>query len=261
MSGYGCNINDYYMDTLPSPIRMDALLLRSLFDRIYVINLAARLDRRREIAGQLALVGLGLEDPLVRLFPAVRPEDAGDFPSVGARGCFLSHLAVLKDAVAQGHDSILIVEDDMDWEPRVLAQGADLRALVREDWCFLHGGVPSGRGAGGPVALRRLAAGEEKLLAHFIGLRGGAIPVAARYLEAILGRPAGSPEGGPMHVDGAYSWLRKDHPDMVACICEPPVALQRSSRSDIAEPTGWRSWGLTDLARRVLRPVRRRFGV
>jgi len=33
-------------------------------------------------------------------FPAVRPETAQGFPWIGARGCFLSHLAVLKSALA-----------------------------------------------------------------------------------------------------------------------------------------------------------------
>jgi len=47
---------------------------------IYVLNLPERLDRRREIQAQLELVGLSLDMPFVRLFPAMRPEDKGEWP-------------------------------------------------------------------------------------------------------------------------------------------------------------------------------------
>lgn len=76
------------------------------------------------------------------------------------------------------------------------------------------------------------------------------------YLEAMLKRPNGSPEGGPMHVDGAYSWFRRAHPGVAAYVCTPSVAQQRYSRSDISVPTGWRATAAADWARKVLRPVR-----
>ncbi len=79
------------------------------------------------------------------------------------------------------------------------------------------------------------------------------------YLEAMLQRPKGSPDGGPMHVDGAYSWFRRAHPEVAAYVCTPSVAQQRSSRSDISVPTGWRATRAADWARRVLRPVRALF--
>ncbi|HAX77040.1 MAG TPA: LPS biosynthesis glycosyltransferase, partial [Cyanobacteria bacterium UBA11372] len=47
------------------------------------------------------------------MFPAIRPDDAGDFPSIGARGCFESHLAILKQALADRLSNVLIVEDDL----------------------------------------------------------------------------------------------------------------------------------------------------
>ena len=59
----------------------------------YVINLEDRTDRRAEMEQQLRRVGWQ-----AAFVAAIRPVDAGDFPSVGARGCFLSHLATLKQA-------------------------------------------------------------------------------------------------------------------------------------------------------------------
>lgn len=235
----------------------DAALLRALFDRVYIINLVERADRRREMAVELGRIGLGMDDPLVQLFPAVRPADRGDFESIGARGCFLSHLGVLKDAVAQGHQSILILEDDVDWTPAALEVGARAEALAAVDWAFLHGGQGHDRaGADGTIRLAALAPEQDFRLTHFIGLRGAIIGQLVGYLEAMLARPAGSAEGGPMHVDGAYSWFRRAHPDVLAYVCAPSVAKQRSSRSDIFEHKGWRATKAADWARRLLRPLR-----
>lgn len=237
---------------------IDAALLRSLFDRIYVINLPERSDRRKEVLAELKRVGLRHDDPLVQVWRAVRPSDRGDFRSIGARGCFLSHLGVLEDAIAQGLDRILIIEDDMDWTAQVLSPEFDATALRDVDWLFVHGGKGDVTlGPNAKLRMRPIPPSEGLALTHFIALREPAISLAARYLSAMLGRPGGSPEGGPMDVDGAYSWFRKDHPEVAAFLCEPSLARQRSSRSDITDAMGWRATWLGDAARRVRRAVQR----
>ncbi|MEX1060616.1 MAG: glycosyltransferase family 25 protein, partial [Methyloceanibacter sp.] len=60
---------------------------------ISIINLEHRTDRRIAMQKQLSRIGWQAE-----FFAAIRPDIAADFPSIGARGCFLSHLAVLKNA-------------------------------------------------------------------------------------------------------------------------------------------------------------------
>ena len=42
-----------------------------------------------------------------------------------------------------------------------------------------------------------------------------------------------------MHVDGAYHWFRRAHPELVCFIAEPPLAYQRASRTDI-HALSWR---------------------
>lgn len=234
-------------------------MLRLLFDRVYVINLPERSDRRKEVLAELQRVGLMHDDPLIHIWRAVRPTDRGDFRSIGARGCFLSHLGVLEDAIAQGLDRILIVEDDMDWTAQVLSPEFDATELLEIDWQFVHGGngrATSDRKAG--LRMRRIPPTEGLGLTHFIALRQPAIGLAACYLSAMLLRPGGSPEGGPMDVDGAYSWFRKDNSHIAAFLCEPSLAMQRSSRSDITDAIGWRATWLGIAARRVLRTVQRR---
>jgi glycosyl transferase family 25 len=205
-----------------------------------VINLAERADRRAEMAGELARLGLALDvpavdGPAVRLFAAVRPAEAGGFPTIGTRGCFLSHLGVLRLAREAGWDRVMILEDDLDFVPDIAGRlPAVLSALEGQDWSLFYGGygeVPAGdRLAGGLVRLDP-AAGVR--CTHFMAVRGPAIGELVGYLEAMLARPAGSPEGGPMHVDGAYSWYRAAHPHRLTLAAVPPLGVQRPSPTDI----------------------------
>lgn len=241
-------------------VALDAGMLRALFERIFVINLAERQDRRKEIAEQLALVGLSFEDPLVELFPAVRPADRGNFPTIGARGCFMSHLGIIERAVDLGLTRILILEDDMDWTRLINdISGDDLRRLTETEWHFLHGGNVTGPSKeASRFGMKRLEPDEGLLCTHLIGLRGEIIATASTYFKDMLAREPGSPDGGPMHVDGAYSWLRKDFPGFISYVCEPALATQRPSRSDIAEAEGWRALPGMQSVLEVARVLRKR---
>jgi hypothetical protein len=66
-----------------------------------------------------------------------------------------------------------------------------------------------------------------------IGFNASVVPRVVAYLEAILGRTGGDPAGGPMHVDGAYSWFRRDNPDVVTRLVLPQLGFQRRSRTDV----------------------------
>jgi hypothetical protein len=236
------------------------------FDRIYVLNLPERADRRREIEVQLRRVGLSLATAPVRLFRAVRPPDAGSFPSIGARGCFMSHLGMLREAVDDGLGSVLILEDDVDFSPDAERRlPAVLAALAHEDWAVFYGGCELPEGV--PATLAALAAPEEVLrelpaavgarTTHFIALRGAAIALAARFLESVAARPPGDPAGGPMHVDGAYTWFRRTHPALRTWVALPALGHQRQSRTDIHPLRWYDRWplvrDLAQLARRVRR--------
>lgn len=206
----------------------------AMFDRIVVINLASRPDRRAEMQAQMRRVGLALGTAPVRLFEAVRPSDAGGFPTVGARGCFMSHLAVLREAAAAGVDRLLILEDDLDFAADI-ARRAPLALACAEarGWDLFYGGheIEAAVVADGECAEVPPATGVRTT--HCIGLRGAAIARAADYLDAMLKRPAGDPGGGPMHVDGAYSWFRRAHPRLRTLAALPALGHQRASRSDI----------------------------
>lgn len=200
------------------------------FSAIYVINLATRADRRAEVAEQLAQVGLSFSSPNVNLFEAVRPNDAGGFDSVGARGCFMSHLGVLR--LAKSSDNVVIIEDDLDFVQGIGDKLGSTLSALPENWGIFYGGCFTNLVAStSPVTL----APPHTLIqnAHFVAFNGSVIGPLINYLEAILTRPSGHVDGGPMHVDGAYARFRLDNPKIIAYLAIPELGYQRPSRTDI----------------------------
>jgi glycosyl transferase family 25 len=204
------------------------------FDKIYVINLPSRPDRRSEMDAQLRRVGLGLTASNVRLFDAIRPEDAGEFPSIGARGCFLSHLSILEEAAALKFNKIAILEDDANFVSSFRERCSIVAQVLRKnDWAIFYGGhrLLDPQPAEGCVLAEP---GQGIQTTHFLAVRGAeVIRDLANYLRAQLARKAGDARGGPMHVDGSYSWFRREHPHYKTFVAVPQIAYQRASRSDI----------------------------
>lgn len=227
-----------------------------------VINLALRADRRAEMAGELARLGLALDGQAVRIFPAVRPAEAGGFPTVGTRGCFLSHLGVLRMARDGGWDRVMILEDDLDFAGDIAARlPVVLRGLEGRDWSLFYGGwgeVPAGQRVAEGLVQLDPAAGVR--CTHFMAVRGAAIGELVAYLEAMLARPPGSPEGGPMHVDGAYSWYRAAHPQRLTLAAVPPLGVQRPSPTDILGRPWFDRIGVLAPVVRLARGLKRRLG-
>ncbi len=225
-----------------------------------VINLTYRSDRRSEFEAQLKRIGLSLDHPQIRLFAAIRPEESGGFPTIGTRGCFLSHLAVLREAIAAGQDSILICEDDLDFTPDMISRLPGLLAgLMQQPWDLFYGSyadLPAGKVIA--PGLIRADPSETIVGLSFYAVRGKAIADLVHYLEAILTRAPGDPAGGPMHVDGAVSHFRADHPQYTTLVASPPIGVQRSSRTDIHDLKWFDRLPVLREVTSILRGLRRR---
>ena len=239
-----------------TPRSPKGLILSRLFDhfeRTLIVNLPDRADRRRETAAALAPYGvkLSVEPPTdvvrggrVAFFAATRPDDAGGFPSRGARGCFLSHLRALTVARDAGWPGVLILEDDAEPLPALAAAGpALLDELASRPWdvamlgVMRYGDKPT---AGAGVDRKASDAARQWLPLDrpIIGTQSYAVsetglPKVIALLEAILGRQAGDPAGGPMHLDGAYYHVAQDG-GVTALVASPSLFGQRLSRSDVA---------------------------
>lgn len=214
--------------------------LLKIFEHVYVINLESRPDRRKEIAWQLARIGLSFDHPSVTLFPASRPADKGEFPTIGTRGCYESHLGVMRAAQQSGWTSYLVLEDDADlsddFEDRIVALAA---SAASTEWDIFYGWTPNTYGKSEKTTSAlfvEIPPDEGVRLSHFMGLRTSILADMLPYLEAIYHRPLGDPRGGAMHVDGAISWFRANHPSLRTIAPEAPISVQRPSRSDIHAP-------------------------
>jgi hypothetical protein len=199
-----------------------------IMQAIYVINLEYRVDRRIAMQKQLSAIGWNAE-----FFSAIRPNSAAGFPSIGLRGCFLSHLSVLKKARDQGASQVVVLEDDVNFARRFEERWKwSMAALEQLEWSIFYAGHPIAQLAQG---FSRLSPDTSVLCTHFMVINGHALTTIIAGLETILSRPPGHPLGGPMSPDGAYSTLRKQNPSLVTYAYFPSLGYQRPSRTDIAE--------------------------
>ncbi|MES2637615.1 MAG: glycosyltransferase family 25 protein, partial [Pseudomonadota bacterium] len=209
-------------------------ILTDYFDRIYIINLAERQDRRDEMAEQLFKIHLSLTHPKIHLFSAIKPDSAGEFDSIGARGCFSSHLEILKHAKSLQLNKILILEDDLNFSNDFTYRiNQVIQELSLQNWGLFYGGYlnltaldnqPNGNIVGIFPSVTFHGA-------HFVAFQGRVISDLVDYLELLLTRKNGDSRGGPMHVDGAYSCYRKQGCETYLAI--PELGYQRASRTDI----------------------------
>ena len=184
----------------------------SAFQRIRIINLPSRPDRRAEMAAELRRIGLE-GDPRVQFVDGVIVSDMKPFRRPGEKGVFLAQLGIISDAAAAG-ESVLILEDDVDFTPAL------------ESWrpspeCDIAYG---GYEAADPANLQS----SDIIGAHCIGFSARAVQALAPFLSDLLEHDA------PPPIDGAYVWFRRQREGFRAEFAEPVVAVQRPSRSDIS---------------------------
>jgi glycosyl transferase family 25 len=206
---------------------------REYFDRTYIINLPERSDRRADMMVELERAGLELEPGRVEFFSAVRPREAAGFANAGYHGCYRSHLDVFKAARAAGAGNLLVLEDDAALAPRFHSDEAALVAQLRgEPWGMVYFGHKLEETADRPTVLKRWTGGV--MLTHFYAVNGWVFDRLIEHLEKILRRPSGHPDGGPMSIDGAFYHFLSRNRDVPYFIASPNLAVQRSSRSDLA---------------------------
>lgn len=225
------------------------------FDRIRVVSLPHRKDRRSEMLAQFARVGLH-DDARIEFFDALSFPDPGPFLRRGSHGNFKSRIPLLREAGDAG-ESILIFEDDCDFRvPQILEY--ELPA----EWDIFYGGYTASEPED--------PADSQIIGSHFMGFSPRAAKAAAEYLAAYLEpnfppdpRAASEPGFDPAikpPIDGAFVWFRRSRPDLVTVFAD--LGYQRSSRTDV----GAKKWfdriigvrDLAGLARRIARRLRGR---
>ncbi len=217
------------------------------FAKTAIINLAERADRRAETREEFKRAGWPIENTKADFFPAIRPMEAAGFPSVGVRGCFLSHMLAIKQAKKEHLANILIMEDDIAFIADINSIAAEaLQELEGKKWGFLYLGHEHHSDLPSETRLEKIS--EPLLLAHFYAVNSTIFDRFLTFLEELLQRTPGDPAGGPMHYDGAISTFRMQNPDINTFIVLPSLGYQRSSRTDLHPLSLWDRW-------RVLKPL------
>lgn len=134
--------------------------LSDYFERIYVLNLPDRSDRRARIERHLEESGLLRSDQIT--WARAIPGDLCRSPSYfqaghAAWGCLQSHLRLVQDALIDGLTNYLVLEDDAVFHPRAPMMVERLMRELPQDWGQLYLGgqhlldpVPS---SGGPFVV------------------------------------------------------------------------------------------------------------
>jgi glycosyl transferase, family 25 len=234
------------------------------FEMTRIISLADREDRRRDLGRNVEDVFGAPLNLSEELFIATRPEAPGPFENIGTRGCFESHLAVLREAREQDAASILILEDDAAFSSGT-AEALDRAASELTDWdCATFGhSDPHGDAA----ALGLSGRGPEWVRlegsitrCHCVAFSRRGIARVVEHLEQLQAGEPGDHLRGPMPVDGAYNTLTWIDPKFRRLVLLPSLVGQRSSRSDITPSAIDRSplRPFAAVGRRLLRRLRER---
>jgi len=186
---------------------------------IVYINLAHRTDRRAEVEGELASMGLSGER-----FDAIKEKP-------GLVGCGKSHLAVLELAKERGWEHVLILEDDFQFVVDKDAANAQLQAFfdleIPYDVLMLSHGMDSADPYNEVVCRATQAQTASGYLVH------------SRFYDALI---ANLKEAIPLlmstgrHWDYANDqyWKRLQRTAQWFCM-NTRIGMQRASFSDISE--------------------------
>ncbi|MEM9737246.1 MAG: LPS biosynthesis glycosyltransferase, partial [Pseudomonadota bacterium] len=206
------------------------------FDHVAVINLPSRPDRLASIRRECAR--LGIAPDRVEVPDAPVPEGDGGFSSRGVHGNYLSHLGILKDAEAAGARCALVLEDDAIFSRAAQdpARQAEMIAQANtQSWATWHLGHK----------LRRELAGAPKgvipndmpfVWAHAYAVHGESLAELIAFLETLMSRPAGHPDGGRMYIDGALYTYRTKGASKPCLVSNPSISIQKGSDSNLAGP-------------------------
>ena len=206
------------------------------FDQVRIINLPERADRQRAVEAELAAIGIDSIVAPISFFEGRRPSSEPDLPGrFRPNGAQISHREVIREALAAGKNTLLVLEDDIFFRAQPAEKVSEIVAAMHTTpWDVIYFGYlePNERQlTGGPLATwqGRVIGG------HFCGMN-------RRFMEQILafmdGFGSPGPDGetvSPTYRDGAFNLFVEKNPDFIRRLAVPNLAIQRSSRTDLHE--------------------------
>jgi GR25 family glycosyltransferase involved in LPS biosynthesis len=111
------------------------------FDKIYVLNLHRRPERREEMKRRLAFAGVenyeffgATDGAVMRKIWESHHRENSSFVNSNYLACAVSHLAIYHDAVTKNYGRILVLEDDVRIRRDLNTYFSSAIKLVPEDW-------------------------------------------------------------------------------------------------------------------------------
>jgi GR25 family glycosyltransferase involved in LPS biosynthesis len=196
--------------------------------KAYGICLRERPDREASLRCEIARLQLPYE-----IMVNDRPATRGPFTSTGERGCYESHLRVLRKALSDNVDAAIICEDDL-WVSRSSRSVLNdvLTLIPNLNWTTMYLGyprhfLPSTTATLVSVAPHlRLLEGWEVLCSHFYAVRSHTIPELILELEWRLRAEK------CISVDGVLNEFRRDR-ELRPLVVVPSIGRQMPSYSSI----------------------------
>ncbi|CAG8674541.1 10116_t:CDS:1 [Dentiscutata erythropus] len=112
------------------------------FDHIYIVHLDYRTDRRERLDEIASYHGLDFD-----YFSAITKDDEQILRKYGSadmnpsqKACYLSHYSIYELIIDKGFNSVLILEDDVDFELDITATVADIHRDLPASWEMLYVG-------------------------------------------------------------------------------------------------------------------------
>jgi GR25 family glycosyltransferase involved in LPS biosynthesis len=120
------------------------------FDKVYIINLERRNDRKNKISNELKKVGItnyefitaidGKNPDIYKMYKKLKNEKKSKLKSSGHLGCLLSHVKVLNKAYTDGCNQSLIIEDDIFFKYNNFID--ELKNIIICPWKIIFLGAP-----------------------------------------------------------------------------------------------------------------------
>ena len=201
--------------------------LNKFFDRICYINLTKRSDRRNRMNQLLVDNNINA----VRIYAiegnrwgwkadSYKPPMRG---FEGMAGCISTHIQILRDAIRDKAQSVLIFEDDCEFVPQFSQKFDEWSENVPSDWNLLYLGGLNGVGEYVNGIEGRVVSITEMTSTHAYAIEQS---VFAEVLDAWY-------SSFPYLEDSVDGYLRTLQNTVKAYAFNPPMAWQRADHSDI----------------------------
>lgn len=217
------------------------------FEKTCIVSLPQAHRLRAQTSAEFKLVGWTIDNNKVKFFDAIRPDQRLNFSSIGTRGCFESHLSLIKEFISTTNDknkgNLLVFEDDisftidLNYTPKSIAN-----ILEENDYDIIFFGYKSDdiKPSSNKFEIVTVPSNVSITTSHFYALHRRCLRDYIAHLEGILFETNPS-SLGHMHYDGAINWFRKLNPDIKTLVCTTPLGIQRPSRSLISDSAGFKN--------------------